>query len=87
MTFPDFINGVFELLGSVAIFAHVRRIRRDKKVAGVDWRATLFMSLWGYWNLFYYPQLDQWFSFVGGLAIVAGNTAWLYYLLKYRSAA
>lgn len=82
---PDVVNGIFESLGAVAIWGNVRRILRDKMLKGVDWRVTLFFSSWGYWNLFYYPSLDQWFSFAGGLALVAGNTLWVALALKYRN--
>lgn len=80
----DLVNGIFETLGAVAIWANVRRIVRDKMVRGIDWRVTLFFSAWGYWNLFYYPALNQWFSFAGGLALVAGNTVWVALAIKYR---
>lgn len=83
---PDIINGLFEVAGGVAIFGHVRAILRDKAVRGVSWTAVLFFTAWGYWNLFYYPHLDQWFSFFGGLLIVAGNTLWIALILKYRAA-
>lgn len=83
---PDLINGLFEALGGLAIWANVKRIRRDKLVRGVDLRATLFFTSWGYWNLFYYPHLNQWISFAGGLMIVAGNTAWIYYAWRYRKS-
>ena len=81
---PDAVNGLFETLGAVAIWGNVRRILRDKQIKGIDWRVTLFFSAWGYWNLFYYPHLGQWFSFAGGLALVAGNTVWVALALKYR---
>lgn len=84
MNSPDVVNGAFEMLGAVAIWGNVRRILRDKMLKGVDWRVTLFFSAWGYWNLFYYPHLGQWFSFAGGLALVAGNTVWVALALKYR---
>lgn len=80
----DLVNGIFEMLGAVAIWGNVRRIVRDKQVKGVDWRVTLFFSSWGVWNLFYYPALDQWFSFTGGLALVVGNTLWVALAIKYR---
>lgn len=73
----DLINGGFELAGSIGVWGNVRRIWLDKTVKGVDWRSTLLFSLWGYWNLLYYPSLGQWWSLAGGIAIVLGNTAWL----------
>lgn len=84
MMLPDLINGAFELLGGVALWQNVRRIRKDKQCRGVNWQVTLFFTSWGFWNLFYYPSLNQWASFTGGLNIVAANFVWLWYAIKYR---
>lgn len=83
---PDFINGAFELGGAVMLWQNVRRLRQDKIVRGVDWRPTLLFTAWGVWNLFYYPHLDQWWSFAGGCAIVLANAAWLGLLFRYARA-
>jgi len=83
---PDLINGLFEMVGSVMLWRNVLQLYRDKLVKGVHWNATAFFAAWGYWNLFYYPHLDQWYSFAGGVSIVIANTVWLcqmfYYLLR-----
>jgi hypothetical protein len=79
----DLTNGAFELVGGVIIFANCRRILRDKLVRGVDWRVTMFFSVWGLWNLYYYPSLDQWASFAGGLAIVSANIVWVTLAIYY----
>lgn len=84
MTLGDLGNGAFELLGGFSIWANVVRIRRDKKIRGVDWRITGFFTTWGFWNLWYYPSLGQWLSFSGGLVIVIANVVWLYYAIKYK---
>ena len=82
---PDFFNGLFEVLGGVMVLNHCRAVLRDKAVAGVSILSTAFFSAWGFWNLFYYPHLDQWWSFAGGVVIVAANCLWVALLLKYRS--
>ena len=85
---PDLINGLFEGLGALFLLQNVLRLHKDKIVRGVHWLPTSFFMLWGYWNLFYYPHLNQWLSFFGGLAIVIVNTVWLgqmiFYLRKER---
>jgi hypothetical protein len=81
---PDLINGLFELLGGFALWDNVKRIRKDKQVRGVNWKVTLFFTAWGFWNLFYYPHLDQWLSFVGGLNIFTANFVWLVFAMRYR---
>lgn len=88
MTLPDIINGLFESVGGLFILLSVLNLHRAKVVRGVSGIHVGFFSAWGYWNLFYYPHLDQWFSFAGGLGIVIINTVWLgqvwYYLRKER---
>jgi ABC-type Mn2+/Zn2+ transport system permease subunit len=80
----DLINGCFELFGSGFLLKNVFRLHRDKKLAGVTWEPVALFTLWGWWNLFYYPSFDQWFSFAGGLAIVLVNMIWLGQVAYYR---
>lgn len=86
MMIADLTNGVFELLGGLFVLNHCRAVWKDKAVKGVSIISTMFFTAWGVWNLYYYPSLNQWWSFVGGLAIVAANALWIYLLLKYRNA-
>lgn len=83
MTWQDAANGSFELLAGVFILLHCRRLYKDKVVRGTSWIATAFFFMWGLWNLYYYPHLNQWLSFVGGLGIVVANSLWLGMMLYY----
>src|SRR5262245_18048164 len=83
MPWGDIVNGCFEAIGGLAVFANVRRIVRDKGVQGIDLRATALFTSWGMWNLVYYPSLNQWVSFAGGVVIVVGNAIWLSLALYY----
>lgn len=74
---PDHINGAFEAIGAAMLALNVRRVWRDRAIAGVHWAPTLFFTAWGMWNLFYYPSLNQWASFAGGCLLVLMNAAWL----------
>lgn len=79
----DAINGTFEGGGSLLVLLNVYRLWKDKKVMGVSMIPAAFWTLWGYWNLYYYPHLNQWWSFTGGLGVVFGNSAWLALALYY----
>lgn len=81
---PDLINGLFEFLGSMAVGLSICKVLKDKDVAGISWWQVWFFQLWGFWNLYYYPSLDQPFSFAGGVALAAANTVYLVLLWKYR---
>ena len=80
---PDAINGLFELFGGVVSWFNVRRLYRDKCVRGVSIPAWAFFAVWGFWNLYYYPQLGQWASLFGTLAIVSANATWFVLAAHY----
>lgn len=80
---PDIINGTLELLGAGFVALNVRQILIDKMVRGFHWAPCVFFAIWGWWNLFYYPHLDQWFSFAGGVALIAVETTWLVLIFRY----
>ena len=84
MTTPDLINGLFEGASSLTIWLNVRAILRDKAVKGFSPVPLIFFASWGYWNLFYYPHLNQWLSFFGGVSMVIANTVYIFLVLKYR---
>lgn len=84
MTWQDCINGAFEALGGFAVLLSVRRLWRDKRVAGVHWGMIGFFASWGVWNLYYYPHLGQIASFLGGLGVASVNAAYLAMLLYYQ---
>jgi hypothetical protein len=74
---PDLINGAFEAVGAGASLLNCWRMWRDRRLAGYSMFSTCFFTSWGLWNLFYYPAIDQWFSFAGGVGIVTANALWL----------
>lgn len=84
MNIPDVINGCFEFFGAPFIFLSILKLHKDKQVKGISWVHAIFFTLWGFWNLYYYPHLEQFISFAGGIAIVTANTIWLCQLIYYK---
>ncbi len=80
---PDLVNGLFESGGAVTSLLNCWQLYKDKEVKGVVWQLTLFYSLWGLWNLYYYPHLGQWLSFAGGCMIVTFNITWVCQVVWY----
>jgi hypothetical protein len=80
---PDLINGLFEVVGSLMIWLNVRQIYRDKEIKGVHVAPTAFFFTWGLWNLYYYPHLNQWLSFAGGISIAIANGFWVGLMIYY----
>jgi hypothetical protein len=83
MTTPDIINGSFEVAGSIMTWMNVRQVWRDRGHAGIYPPAIAVFFAWGFWNLFYYPHLGQWFSFLGGLSLVLANLMWLIGIVRF----
>lgn len=84
---PDLVNGLFEFIGGVLLWLNVRRLWRDRRVAGVSPLPVVFWTAWGLWNLWFYPMVGCWWSFAGGLFVVAANAAWLVLLaIVWRTA-
>lgn len=83
MTWADVCNGLFEALGGLLVLNHCRAVLRDRAVAGVSIVSVVMFTAWGFWNLYYYPALGQWFSFAGALVIVAANALWVALLIRF----
>ena len=86
MTTPDLINATFSVIAGNMLWINVYALAKDKQVKGVTFQSTVIMTLWGCWNLWYYPHLDQWASFWGGLSIVSANVVWLMLAWEYSRA-
>ncbi len=79
----DIVNGSFEVLGGFFVGLHCTSLLRDKQVRGADWRAAAFFWVWGTWNLFYYPHLEQWWSLFGSMFVTVMNSLWLFLMIYY----
>ena len=80
----DSINGIFESVGCVFVLLNVLRLFHDKQVRGVSMIAVGFFTVWGFWNLAYYPSLSQWASALGAGGVAAANTIWLLQIMYYK---
>lgn len=81
---PDVFNGFFEFAGSIMVWNNVDRLYKDKKVKGVSIATTGFFTSWGLWNLFYYSNLNQWCSLIGGISLAVANVVWFSQMIYYR---
>lgn len=87
MIATDLINGSFELLAGLFVLNHCRVLHAHKEARGVSLASVAFFTLWGFWNLYYYPTLQQPLSFYGGMFVVAANAVYLGMMFSYRSTA
>jgi hypothetical protein len=83
----DFINGSFEAVAALFTLHHCRVLLRDRAVAGVSIASMAFFTLWGVWNLWFYPHLGQTWSFAGGVLLVAANAVYVALLFRFSGFA
>ena len=79
----DIVNGGFELFAGVSVLLHILKVVKDKEVKGMSVVALFFFTFWGFWNLYYYPFLSQWVSFVAGIFIVSTNVVYTFLVLYF----
>jgi hypothetical protein len=84
MISPDLVNGVFELCGGFFLMNHCRALWKSKQANGVSLVSTIFFLLWGAWNCWFYPHLDQMLSFYAGLFILFANALWVSLIIYLR---
>jgi len=80
----DIINGSFEILGAFLCWKNAYILHKEKETKGVYWPTSAFFTIWGIWNIYYYPNLGQWLSFIGGIFLVSGNLAWTLQAIYYK---
>jgi uncharacterized membrane protein YfcA len=85
----DILNGMFEIGGGIAIIISIMKLYKDKIVRGVSWLHVAFFSLWGLWNIIFYPIYGAWFSFAGGVFLLTTNVTYttmlIYYTVKEKN--
>lgn len=79
----DWVNGGFEIIGGLMTWLNVFVLYKHKRFAGVHIQTVIFFTVWGAWNLFYYPQLDQTVSFIGGVTVFTANLTWVTLAIYY----
>ena len=82
---PDLINGLFEAFAGLFVLNHCRVLLHDRAVAGVSIASVAFFTLWGIWNLWYYPNLGQLWSLAGAVFIVLANAVYVGLLIHFAA--
>lgn len=80
---PDMFNALFEFVGGAMKLIDVVALYKDKKVQGISLIPVYFFVSWALWNVFYYPMINQPWSFIGGLFLFFSNGLWLGMALYY----
>ena len=80
----DLINGAFEFFGGILLWLNVWKLIKDKQVKGILLSVSLFFAAWSIWNIYYYPNIGQFFSFLGAICLALANTVWIILAFYYK---
>ena len=80
---PDLINGIYEFGGALYTIVNIRAVLKDKQIKGVRPSPIIWFTTWGFYNMYYYPHLDQWASFTGGCCIVVTNMIYVSLMIYF----
>lgn len=83
---PDVINGLFLFVGALVICLSIKKLYIQGQVRGIDWRHPAFFNFWGMYQLFFYANLEQWFSFAAAITTVLAGTTYLLMILFQLAA-
>lgn len=83
MSWQDAVTGGFAFLLGFMILSNCVTMYRDKMVRGVNWFASAFVSVYSFWNVYYFAQLGQWFPSLCGVVTAAANALWISMMLHY----
>lgn len=78
----DLINAGIELAGALLLAYNCWLLHKHRQVQGVSVLTTGFFTLWGLWNIYFYPANGLWWSFAGGICIAGANFTWLVMALR-----
>ena len=80
----DMINALFEIAGALMVCDHIRHLLRDKSVAGVSTLAVVWFTTWSLWNVYYYNDINQIYSWCAAIIMGLIQTTYLILLIYYR---
>lgn len=81
---PDHINAFFECSGLFFVFPSIIALYRTKSAEAISLWTVFFFTSWGFWNMWYYPSLGQFWSGVGAYGVAGANSIWLGLIIYYK---
>jgi hypothetical protein len=80
----DHLNAGFEMIGAAFRVYDCVKLYRAKHFVGGSILTVVFFFTWGLFNTFFYPSLNQSWSFVAAIFLTAANGVWILMALFYE---
>lgn len=79
----DVINAIFSFLSGIFLWYNCWKLYKDKQVCGVSISCQALFTLWGFWNLYYWPSLNQWVTWYASIFSTTANLVWVWMAIYY----
>lgn len=80
----DWTMAAFELGAAFFQLFNIKALRRDKSLRGVSTLPTIFFTIWGCYNVYFYPATGNPITGIAAVLILIVNIYWLLLAYKYR---
>ncbi len=80
----DITMGLIQVISAGFLSKSVWMLYQAKIVRGVSAVTVAFWVAWGLWDLYYFPSLNQWWAFSGGVIVTLMNALYVGLIVRYN---
>ena len=80
---PDKVNAGFEIAAALFIIYNCFILHHDKLVRGISPYSYVLFTAWSIWNMFFYPIVEQTFSFYAATLMAIAQLVYTCMLAYY----
>lgn len=80
----DLINSLFQAGAIFFLCLNIRQIVIHSELKGVSIFMIVYFTVWGYWGIFMFYTLHQFWSMVTNIGIATAYTIWLTLALRLK---
>ena len=74
----DAITSLFQIGAIVFLIINILQLNKDKELKGINIWMIIYFTVWSYWSIYMYVELDQFLSALMSIGIAVAYTIWLF---------
>lgn len=80
----DSITSFFQVGAILFLLMNIRKLLKDGESKGVSIWMIVYFTAWGYWGIYMFWTLGQFWSMIANTGVALAHTLWLYFAIKLR---
>lgn len=74
----DAITSLFQIGAIAFLIVNIVQLNKDRELKGVNIWMIIYFTVWAYWSIYMYVELDQFLSALMSIGIAVAYTIWLF---------